>query len=291
VEQTKTALAGSYAINFYRHKLELAANCRQEWLNNTPNFTSGANASYQFPWWLKLRANIQQTYRAPSLNELYYYPGGNTSLKPEQGWSTDAGYSLNFFLGKLEFKQNTALFYRDIHDWILWLGGAVWTPQNIAEVVSRGAETENKIVYSSGRGKITIGLNTSYVLATTKNSYIPNDGSIGRQIPYSPRYNGQLNLSFETNYFTFCYNETYTGYRFITMDDAQYLPPYQTGNFRISRDFIYVKHGYQRCSFQLSAQVNNIWDQQYQVVAYRPMPGRNFLVGLRLNLHYFTNKI
>jgi hypothetical protein len=85
-----------------------------------------------------------------TLNELYYFPGGNTSLKPEQGWSQDAGYSLSFKSGPISLFHDVSVFNRNIHDWILWVGGAIWTPHNISEVHSRGVETENNIIYTIG---------------------------------------------------------------------------------------------------------------------------------------------
>jgi len=171
------------------------------------------------------------------------------------------------------------VFNRDIHDWIIWLGGAIWTPHNIAEVHSRGVETENNITYSVGKWKLHMGLNTAYVLSTTVASYIYNDGSLGKQIPYTPRYNGQANAGFTYKNLSVNYIHTYTGYHFITTDESEYLPPYQTGNLQL----MYNAH-VQHHLWQLTGQCNNIWNEQYQVVASRPMPGINWLLGIKISL-------
>ena len=91
----------------------------------------------------------------------------NKYLKPEQGWSEDVGYTAKVTFRKFSLSHDLSVYNRDIHDWIIWIGGAVWTPHNIAEVHSRGVETENSLVYTAGKWKAHIGINTSYVLATT----------------------------------------------------------------------------------------------------------------------------
>jgi iron complex outermembrane receptor protein len=116
-----------------------------------------------------------------------------------------------------------------------------------------------------------------YVLATTVTSYIYNDGSIGKQIPYTPRYNGQLNVGFTYSALSVNYNHTYTGYRFITTDESAYLPPYQTGNVQLMYQTAISAH-----ALQVYGQCNNIWNNQYQVVAGRPMPGTNWQAGFKI---------
>ncbi len=278
-QQNRAALAAAYDIKLISNRLDVAVNARGEIINDKSIFLPGANASFAITPWLSVRANVQRTYRAPTLNELYYYPGGNRQLKPEQGWCEDAGYSIRAKIGKLSIQHDLSVYNRNIHDWIIWLGGAVWTPHNIAEVHSRGIETENNLAYTAGKWKVHLGVNTSYVLATTVSSYLYNDGSVGRQIPYSPRYNGQLNLGFTFKGFTFNYNHTYTGYRFITTDESAWIMPYETGNVQLM--YTTALHGH---SLQLTGQCNNIYDRQYQVVNGRPMPGINWQIGVRYNI-------
>ena len=215
----------------------------------------------------------------PSLNELYYWPGGNTALKPEYGWNADLGYHFSCQVGRFNIKQDFDWFDRQIHDWIIWMGGAIWTPYNIAQVHSRGTETENSIDLPVGDWKFRFGLSTSYVLATTTASYIPADGSIGKQLPYTPRYNYRFNFDVSFKKIQLGYNHTYSGYRFITTDESEYLSPYQTGNIRLAWHFA-IRHR----DIDYSLQCNNIWNTRYQVVAYRPMPGTNWLTGLCIRI-------
>lgn len=273
--QNKLALATGYTYKAWGGRLKIAANSRLEQINRTTVFLPGLNASYRLFSFLQIRANVQRSYRAPTLNEWYYQPGGNPSLKPEQGWSQDAGYELKYTWGNLLLHHDLSLFNRQIKDWILWFGGSIWTPHNIARVHSRGIETFNSLLWEAGKWKVSAGVNTSFVLATTVQSYIPGDGSIGKQIPYSPRYNGQANLGLAYRGVYISYNHTYTGYRFTTTDESQYLLPYETGNA-----YLRYRLPLRGLDCAVSLYCNNILNRSYQVVNMRPMPGRNWGLGL-----------
>jgi vitamin B12 transporter len=278
--QNKLAIAAAWAMNYFKERLSVSLNAREEAIDDKTIFLPGANACYSLFKWLSLRGNIQRTYRAPTLNELYYIPGGNDKLKPEQGRNEDAGYRVKLKQGgAFSITHDLSYFNRNIKDWIIWFGGSVWTPHNIATVHSRGVETENSLQFNSGKWKLHLGVNTSYVLATTAESYILNDGSIGKQIPYSPRYNGQLNAGFGYKGWYLNYNHTYTGYRFVTTDESQYLEPYNTANAQLL--YMVILGAYR---LQFSAQCNNLFNNRYQVVSARPMPGINWLVGAKVDM-------
>lgn len=294
--QLRPALVATYSIRTPNDKLKANAALRQEWINgDAAPLLPGIGAAWRFfektrqlssvSW--QLRANVQRTYRFPTLNELYYFPGGNKDLKPEQGWNQDAGYTFTYRLAgaadatrsRLLFSHDLAAFNRNIKDWIYWLGGAIWTPYNIAEVHSRGLETDNKIEYLAGSCKLHFGLRSAYVISTSEASYLPNDGSKGKQVPYVPRYNGQFNLGFTWAGCFVNYNHTYTGYRFTTIDESQFLEPYNTGNLQVMYTFTRAAY-----TLKAAAQVQNLWNTAYEVVSARPMPGRYFLFSLQLGL-------
>jgi iron complex outermembrane receptor protein len=280
VKQSRLGIAGAYNLSAYRYRLNIALHGRLRLNNDKSLPVSGLSISYKCTDWLSIRTNIQRSYRLPTLEERYYEPGGNPNLKPEQGWSTDVGYTAKTKQEHtLVFYHDVSLFSRKIQDWIIWFGGAVWTPHNIAEVHSRGIETENRLQFKLQNWTLHLSINTAYVLATTEQSYVANDGSIGKQIPYSPRYNGQMNIGFSYRKIYFNYNHTYTGYRFITVDESTWLEPYQTGNVQLMYS-LPIDHK----TLSLSAQCNNVWNEQYSVVNGRPMPGINWLIGLTLSL-------
>lgn len=296
--QWRPAVVAAYKMQSLNDHLNATFTLRREWWHHrSASWLPGWNTRWEF--WrsissknyfsLALLANVQKSYRVPNLNELYFSPGGNPDLKPEHGRNEDAGFIAKLKLNRhspstntysWQLSQHTALFNRNIKDWIYWLGGAIWTPHNLAEVHSRGLETETKISWQQKQTRLSFGLKTAYVLATTTQSYLPNDGSIGSQIPYTPRYNGNANLSFSLRGLFLNYNHQYTGYRFVTTDESQFLKPYQTGNLQMAYTFIF-----HTLVFTISGQIRNIWDKHYEIVNGRPMPGRHFMISLRMDMH------
>lgn len=280
--QNRYALAANYLYTDLNSKLRIALNLRGETVDNNSYLLPGGNLAYDIANWLTIKGNAQKTYRVPTINELYYNPGGNRNLQPESGWSTDAGYVFHSrSANRAVLSHGLSAFNRVIDNWIVWFGGAIWTPHNIATVHSRGVETDNKLTVGLGKLNLHVALNTSYVLSTTISSYISGDGSIGKQIPYAPRYNGQVNIGFNIKQLYFNYNHTYTGYRFITIDESQWLMPYNTGNVQI----LYTLPAGGN-NLQFTAQCNNVWNKRYQVVNGRPMPGINLLLGIRFDVDY-----
>lgn len=285
--QSKPAVAGAYQYLHGNKRLGTQINIRQEWLNNVANpILPGAGLQYMFvnqaQWQFSLKGTVQKTYRVPTLNELYNFPGGNENLKPEQGWNKELAYDFKWNDGSntINIKHQMNYFNRKIQDWIYWLGGSIWTPHNLAKVHNRGLESNTNLSVDVNKNlQIHGALKTAYVLSTTLASYMPNDGSIGKQIPYAPRYSGNLNFGFTFKDLFVNYNHTYTGYRFVTTDESIYLLPYQTGNLQLMYPFT-IK-GLQ---FQSAIQIQNIWNTQYEVIAYRPMPRRFMMLSLQMSL-------
>lgn len=272
--QNRFALAGAYLYTSLGDRLNVSVNGRAEVIDSMQVLLPGINASYDITHWLQVRVNVQRTFRMPTLNELYYNPGGNPALKPEKGWNQDAGYTMNI-KRTLTVQHSLSVYNRVINDWIIWFGGAIWTPHNIATVHSRGLQTENCFQYKVGNVIVHLCLNGSYTLATTIASYQPGDGSIGMQIPYTPYYNGQGNAGITWKRLYLNYNHTYTGLRYITIDQSYKLPYYTQGNLQV----MYAQPiGSNKLQF--TAQCNNVFDARYMVVNGRPMPGVNWLVGV-----------
>lgn len=273
-QQNKYALAAAYLYTALDNKLNVSLNGRGEIINDWQVLLPGINASYQATYWLQLRGSVQRTFRAPTLNELYYNPGGNPDLKPEKGWSQELGYTFSV-QQRVNVQHSLSAYSRMIDDWIQWFGGAIWTPHNIATVHSRGLQTENRFQYKVNKVVLHLGLNAAYTIATTEASHLPGDGSIGKQIPYTPLYNGQCNVGVTWKKLYINYNHTYTGLRYITTDESFALQSYTLGNLQLMYNMLLGNN-----QLQLTAQCNNIWNTNYMVVNARPMPGINFLAGV-----------
>ena len=122
-----------------------------------------------------------------------------------------------------------------------------------------------------------------FVLSTNDQSAIPNDPTIGKQLIYVPKQNASCNFAVSYKTLSINFNYIYTGYRYETSDNTQFLNPYQLGNAVISKKFN-VKH----LHFRLFAKVNNIWNEPYQVIAWYAMPLRNYQAGIAIEFNQPT---
>ena len=139
------------------------------------------------------KASISRNYRFPSLNDLYFLPGGNPDLKNESGWSYDAG--LSFSVGKegvYTLSGSATWFDSYIHDWIIWLPTTkgFFSPKNIKDVHAYGVEIEGKLDWVFAKEwKLDISGNFSWTPSINQGEPVSiADQSVGKQLPYVPEY-------------------------------------------------------------------------------------------------------
>jgi iron complex outermembrane receptor protein len=269
--------------DFFGEKLRTATTLRTEIIDGRTIVLPGESVSWQVLPFLQLRALVQRSYRAPTLQERYYFPGGNRSLLPEEGWSYEGGLSLKKprteASNRLATSADFTLFERDIKNWIIWYGGAIWTPHNIARVRTRGFEAEGELRYTAPRLNAGLRSAASYTRATTMESVVARDGSVGSQIPHTPFWNARLGAWLGTARAQLHWNAAYTGFRYITSDESASVPDFFVQNLTLE-----VPLHLKRMQLRLQARCENVGDVSYVVVAGRPAPGRAFGVLLQVGL-------
>src|SRR5690606_6732443 len=106
-------------------------------------------------------------------------------------------------------------------------------PYNIAEVYSRGWDFQLNFDIQAAPFRILAYSDYAYTISTTVSSYLPGSNSIGRQIPYTPRYLVINNLGIEWQRLFFYINHQYAGYRFTNLDESAFLPPYHLVSLQV----------------------------------------------------------
>jgi iron complex outermembrane receptor protein len=222
--------------------------------------------------------NAGTVYRFPTLNDLYWYPGGNPNLKPEKGGSANG--SLVFDLlsvnkNGIYLRLDLTHYERYMYNWIMWLPkGANWSPQNLQEVWSRGNETNLSLLF--GKKLKCFSRNVfNYNLSTIQKSNLPNDHSIGRQLIYTPMYNAVTEWGLLYKGFSLSANLAYYGYRYTSSDNYEYLDPFYLLGARLT----YTKK-LSAGLLDLFADAGNLLNEKYAWVAQRPALPRNFNIGL-----------
>jgi iron complex outermembrane receptor protein len=261
---------------------------RQEWMDNKsqaliPYF--GFDYQLLTGMDLYVKGNLARKYHLPSLNDLYWQPGGNPDLKPEDGMSYELGLDYHFKIQNLKLQTELTAFYSDINNWILWTPSfkGYWQPQNVRNVVAKGLEVNLNLKGRSG--KISYVVVGNYAFTQSLNFGAPElwgDASYGKQLVFVPVHSGNIMLSLAWKKFHASWQHNSYSERFTTTTNdvsSRYrFYPYFMNDFIVGKEFQIGK-------IALSAEfkIYNIFDESYRSVLARPMPGRNYLFTLMLN--------
>jgi vitamin B12 transporter len=229
--------------------------------------------------YLMFLVSASRNFRFPTLNDLYWVPGGNRNLRTEKSWDGEVTARYNYHN---RFTFNATGFCKYITNWIQWINnGTYWEPQNAKRVFTRGAEIYASVQTPSNRDfGFRLSGNYVYTRATSLDALSPFDQSKGKQLIYVPLHLVNASVHFEYKHFYLNAINTFTDAVFIATDNSQNLKGYYLLDFEGGKYFV-IKD---RCEIGLSFRVNNVTDKQYQNVAQRPMPGRNFEGTIRFKL-------
>ncbi len=233
-----------------------------------------------------LRASVSRNHKFPTLNDMYFLPGGNPDLRSEEGWTYDAGMSFDIGGESLESGSraialggSVTWFDSYIDDWIIWLPTTkgFFSPRNVKKVHAYGIEVKGNMALRPAKGWL-IDLNGSYSWTPSINEgekMSPADMSVGKQLPYVPKHSASVTGRLSWQSWSFLYKWAYYSERF-TMSSNDYtltghLPDYFMSNVSLEKGL-----SFKPLDMQLKLAVNNLFNEDYMSVLSRPMPGINF---------------
>lgn len=231
-----------------------------------------------------LKGNIAGNYHHPSLNDLYWEPGGNPDLLPESGYSMELGLEYQAQLPSHRLKAGLTAYRSDIDNWILWIPGyrGYWEPINIRRVLSKGMELN--LAMEGTVGTVEYRMLGTYAYTSSVNygdTGIWGDESYGKQLVYVPLHSGNIMIKVLYRGFSLGWQHNSYSERFTTSSNdisrRDRLYPYFMNKLSAGKE---VKIGDVLLSGELS--INNLFDEEYHSILYRPMPGRNYMLLLML---------
>jgi iron complex outermembrane receptor protein len=102
------------------------------------------------------------------------------------------------------------------------------------------------------------------------------DNTTKNQLLYVPEHMLRSNLAYQYKKLVAFYQFLYTGSVYTTTDNSDSLSSYTVGNIGLDYHWPNISG----IKFILGLKVNNLFNKNYQNVAYRPMPNRNFQLQL-----------
>ncbi len=222
---------------------------------------------------LLVKASATRNFRQPTLNDLYFVPGGNPDLLPEEGFTWDAGLQLMpKQLGVVEVSGEATWFDSQIDNWIFWrpTHQGFWTPLN-TRVHSYGVES--KLSASAPIGAVRVAVDGMAAYTRSVNLEAPT-GEVN-QLPYVPVFSSSFSSRVMWRDWIFSHKFAYYSRRYTTdgasSEAGGSVPPYAMNDVSLSRG-LHFSWG----DMTLRLEVKNIFDAEYESVLAHPMPGRNF---------------
>ena len=233
------------------------------------------------------KASVSRNFRFPTLNDLYFLPGGNPDLKKESGWTYDAGVSFAVGQDGLYSLSGSANWFESfVKDWIIWLPTTkgFFSPDNIKDVHAYGVELKGNMVVNFAK-EWQLGLDGTFSWTPSINrgeKRTPADQSVGKQLPYVPEYSAAVTGRLSWRRWSFLYKWNYYSERFtMSSNDISLsgkLPKYFMSNISLEK---IIEFNWAELS--LKGTINNLFNEEYVSVLSRPMPGINFeiFIGIR----------
>ena len=247
-----------------------------------PDFNAGAQIRLIDGKEYFFKANVSRNSKIPSMNDMYWVPGGNPNLKNEYAFIYEISYEMKQKIsGPLKLKYNVSVFRYNIKDMIQWHPGvySYWSADNIKNVNSKGAESSLSLDYTLNNLRAGMKAGYSYTIAKAGRSNIDNDLSLGKQLMYIPenQANASVNIGYKFFYTSWIFN--FTGKRYITVDNSKYLPVYTINNLITG-----IKFALKSTSIDMNFVVDNLFNINYQSIAYYPLPGRSYMLKILFQL-------
>ncbi|MBD5235894.1 MAG: TonB-dependent receptor [Barnesiella sp.] len=237
---------------------------------------------------LTLKASVARNHHFASLNDLYYLPGGNPDLKPEQGWSYDFGASMARTVSDAASVSASVNWYDSyINDWILWLPSnkGFFQASNVRKVHAYGIEANAGTALRLPHDW-NLDLNAGLSWTSSINDSDPvsvNDKSSGKQLPYVPKVSASLTGLLSWRLWSLQYKWCYYSRRYTMSSNEEtitgYLPKYFMSNVSLER-----RIPLRPVELSAKLSINNLFNADYQTIMSHPMPGTNFEFFLSITI-------
>ncbi|MBK7871949.1 MAG: TonB-dependent receptor [Saprospiraceae bacterium] len=277
--QNRTAFFAAYHLNNHASTLRTVLSARQEVVEgDLIPFVPSLGVEFDIVKDFTIKVAVSRNYRLPTFGDLYSTFGSDPNLQPESGWSEELGLVYKKIADAWSLEFSVTGFNRNIENWIVYLpdsSGFVYTPRNVLEVHSRGIENVFEIGFRAGESQFTFIGKYDFVKSTNEKVAPENPGGLGKHLVYIPKHKALAQFIWRKSGWEATYRHSFVDKVFIDERNSRELSGFSIGDLSVSRAFDLNK-------IQLSAfaKVHNIWNENYQMVAFYPMPGRNMEVGI-----------
>jgi len=266
-EENRTIFTSIVSLNHQlAEKLSYGVQVRKDYLKdfNAP-FLYSLGIEYQFDKNYTLSFNTSKNFRIPTFNDLYWQPGGNPNLKPENSYQFEIG---NTFYRK-NFNLQLNAFYIKTSDLIQWLpnNNGIWSPVNVNETENYGLETSVQQQFFYGLHAFNFNANYSFTIAKNLET--------NQQLFLVPKHRANFLVEYNYKNITVFYQQLINDQVSFLVDT---IPLFTVANIGADYQFKTLK-----IKPTVGFKINNIYNTFYQNTLNRPMPGINFQITTIIN--------
>ena len=234
---------------------------------------------------LILKGSLARNHHLPSLNDLYWQPGGNPDLLPEDGVSTELGLQFKQTINQHLFSSSLDFYYSNIDNWILWIPNVKGysEPMNVQKVISKGVETNIKMEGNWGLWHYRTLASYAYTKSTNLDEDPQWENVYGKQLVYIPLHSANLmfNISYHEWGLTWQHNSYSKTFTTTSNDLSIYntLPAYFMNDLTLSKRCEIGKY-----HINGELRIYNLFNENYRSSIYYPMPGRHFMCFMAIEI-------
>lgn len=221
-------------------------------------------------------------YRIPTLNDRYQPLSGNPDLLPEKSYSIEAGFRYDLLEERRRLGIEATAYVMKVDELIQWMpiGGDLWIPENIRKVAVHGLEGHAELETQMGDMAMIFTGNYFYTRSINKKEVKAGDGTIGKQLAYSPEHSANLIAEARLNQWSATVMNYFTGRRYTNLGNQSSLQPYFITDLDVARS---ISVGGSIC--MLSFKIDNVFNIRYQNYYSKAMPGVGFHAGVRIDFN------
>ncbi|MDR0618266.1 MAG: TonB-dependent receptor [Bacteroidales bacterium] len=241
---------------------------------------------------LNFRAFYKRIFRLPTFNDMYYTDMGNISLKPEYTNQYNIGlqYEKKFKRGIVEnLNFRVDAYYNEVTNKIIAVpkgsGQYRWMMMNLGYVEIRGVDVSAQTGWKLP-ADIYIQTNLNYTFQKAQDFTEKKSVWYGGQISYIPLHSGSAIMNMMWKTWDLNYSFIYVGERYHNSANIleNHEQPWYTHDLTIGKSFVFTRRLIIPVKCKISVEINNIFNQQYDVVLNYPMPGTNFKIILKIEI-------
>ena len=237
------------------------------------------NPSYTFKYSsIKIISSYSTAYITPSLYQLFEGSAGNLALEAEENATIEAGFEIKLLKNKFNF--SSVAFYREEENAIEYYSDPITYEDSYFNAArkynAKGVETSIAVAITK-----QLDFKANYTFSEVENKSVNNTFSSIKANLYNPKHKVNASLDYQIS------NRTYFGinYQYLDKRDGfsgyppvvEVLDAYQLVNTSVKYELI-------KNRITVFGAVSNIFNEDFvEVVGYNTR-GRNFKLGLNINL-------